>query len=460
MAVIGTNSIRIYHADPYANQNGCMATFASKGIYIWLDLNTFNTTIQQGASTWTDMQFWDFTKVMDSFHKYDNVAGFWIGNEIITSLDGSNSMYSCSSVQKMLRLNSLTSCPYIKAAVTDMKAYHAAKGYRDIPIGYSAADIAELRPQLQNYLACSNLNIAIDFFGLNSYEWCGDVNFETSGYANLQKMSEGYNIPIFLSETGCNPGGRTFTDQGAIFGPKMVDTWSGSIIYEWVQEANRYGLVNYPNNKIYSGILIPVQPDYDNIKNKWSKVFPIGAKEASYTPALTAPACPQASGGWQVNGVSYYTGTLDSMILKTKQDVPLPTLASGIVKAAADQVAFTAPPSNYPSSTASVLATSSPVSAIVSMIPISSSLLAPISNTSLSFIVMSTTSETSPNTLPRDHSTTMIRQVSTSTSTTLTSTSTTTTVTSSPSASRDAALHLNVPMLLGGILVSCVWLFG
>ena len=70
-----------------------MATFASKGIYIWLDLDTFNTTIQQATPAWTDAQFWDFTKVMDSFHQYDNLAGFWIGNEVITSLDGSNSMY-------------------------------------------------------------------------------------------------------------------------------------------------------------------------------------------------------------------------------------------------------------------------------------------------------------------------------------------------------------------------------
>jgi len=187
-----------------------------------------------------------------------------------------------------------------------MKAYHSAKGYRNIPIGYSAADIAELRPQLQNYLACSDPDTAIDFFGLNSYEWCGDVNFETSGYVNLQEMSEGYNIPIFFSETGCNvvPGGRTFTDQGAIFGSEMIDTWSGSIIYEWVQEANMYGLVNYPNNKIYSGAPIPIQPDYDNLKNEWNKVFPVGVKEAAYSPTLSAPACPEASGGWRVNGVS------------------------------------------------------------------------------------------------------------------------------------------------------------
>jgi len=39
-------------------------------------------------------------------------------------------------------------------------------GYRQIPIGYSHADVAGLRPVLQNYLACGDSAQAIDFFGL------------------------------------------------------------------------------------------------------------------------------------------------------------------------------------------------------------------------------------------------------------------------------------------------------
>lgn len=68
-----------------------------------------------------------------------------------------------------------------------------AKKYRTVPIGYSAADIAELRPMLQNYLACgSHSDQTIDFFGLNSYEWCGYASYETSGYSNLQAMAANY----------------------------------------------------------------------------------------------------------------------------------------------------------------------------------------------------------------------------------------------------------------------------
>lgn len=204
--------------------------------------------------------------------------------------------------------------------LTVRTAYMAVKKYRTIPIGYSAADIAELRPMLQNYLACGN-NYAqsIDFFGLNSYEWCGDATYQTSGYSNLQAMAEGYNIPIFFSETGCNVGGeRTFQDQTAIFGPNMVGTWSGSIIYEWVEETNHYGLVSYPNGQIYSGAPTPIQPDYDNLMSVWKTISPSGVAEATYTPSFSAPACPMASAGWAVNG-----------------DVSLPSLGSSVVAAAA-----------------------------------------------------------------------------------------------------------------------------
>lgn len=64
----------------------------------------------------------------------------------------------------------------IKAAARDLKAYRDSKGYRTIPVGYSAADIAELRPMLQDYLTCGgNSSNNVDFFSLNSYEWCGAV---------------------------------------------------------------------------------------------------------------------------------------------------------------------------------------------------------------------------------------------------------------------------------------------
>lgn len=320
MAALGTNSIRVYHVDPYANHDGCMKVFAANNIYVWLDLDTFNTTIEQTSPSWNTTQFMAFTQVMDVFQGYDNLAGFWIGNEVINTLAGS------------------PAAPYVKAAVADMKAYMSAKKYRTIPIGYSAADIAELRPALQNYLACGDdMDKSIDFYGLNSYEWCGDATYQTSGYVNLQEMSKGYNIPIFFSETGCNVGGaRTFDDQAAIFGPDMVGTWSGSIIYEWVQESNDYGLVTYGSNgEIYGDKKpIPMQPDYDNLAKQWKTIKPSGVAESDYKPSFSAPACPaKTAGAWAVDG-----------------NPAIPTLGSKVVQEAAsnNKVVPTAPASAGP----------------------------------------------------------------------------------------------------------------
>lgn len=93
---------------------------------------------------------------------------------------------------------------------------------------------------LQNYMACSsNSSENLDFFSLNAYEWCGDSSYTTSGYSQLQTNASSYDIPIFFSETGCNTvKPRTFGDQAAIFSDEMIDTWSGAIIYEWIEEAN------------------------------------------------------------------------------------------------------------------------------------------------------------------------------------------------------------------------------
>lgn len=145
---------------------------------------------------------------MDAFHSYDNVGGFFIGNEMLNvGLDS-------------------PAAPYVKAAARDMKSYRDAQGYRNIPIGYSATDSAELRPNLQNYLVCGdNSSEAIDFFGLNAYEWCGQSSYQGSGYINLNNMAKDYPVPIFFSETGCQTvRPRTFGDQAAILGMFLPST--------------------------------------------------------------------------------------------------------------------------------------------------------------------------------------------------------------------------------------------
>lgn len=302
MSQLGANAIRVYHVDPEADHSGCMTALANAGIYLFVDLDTFDTAIQQDTPTWNETQFHAFSKVLDAFHQFDNTAGVFIGNEVLDTAAGSRA------------------APYVLAAARDIKAYRDKQGYRKIPVGYAAADIAQLRPMLQNYLACSsNASDRVDFFSLNAYEWCGDSSYTLSGYNMLEKNATGYPVPIFFSETGCNTvPPRTFTDQQAIFGPHMADTWSGAIIYEWIEETNNYGLISYgpavaPTDTA-SGVVAgytrqgtptPVSPDFQNLQSQWATLSPSGVALSDYTnslSAITPPPCPSStSGGWAVN---------------------------------------------------------------------------------------------------------------------------------------------------------------
>lgn len=114
------------------------------------------------------------------------------------------------------------------------------------------------------------------------------------------------------------PEPRTFDDQSAIFGPEMVDTWSGAIIYQWIEVINNYGLIEYgpasggAAGYPRSGNPTPIQPDFDNLKSQWATLNPSGVAEAAYKPSLTPPPCPPYTKGmWEVKG-----------------DVPLPTLGA------------------------------------------------------------------------------------------------------------------------------------
>lgn len=319
MKELGVNSIRVYHVDASANHDGCMKAFDDAGIYLLIDLDTFSTYILpvsfhrwqcnlEGALTvfqeplhWNQTQHDLYAAVMDKFHHYNNVLGLFVGNENIAHKEDS------------------VAAPFIKAAARDMKAYRDKNNYRKIPIGYSAADIVELRPMLQNYLACGGDSADIvDFFALNSYSWCDPADYKTSSYNMLESYAKDYPVPIFFSETGCNkPGPRLFEDQDAVFGKDMINDWSGSIIYEWIQEENNYGLISYgppggdnTNTDVEGGFTrkgtpTPVSPDFNNLKSKWATITPTGVHKTDVDPkTLTTPACPSSTDGgwWGING--------------------------------------------------------------------------------------------------------------------------------------------------------------
>jgi 1,3-beta-glucanosyltransferase GAS1 len=59
-----------------------MAAFADNGIYVFLDVDTFDTQIEETNPSWTWRQYSAFMKVIDAFAKYNNIAGFFVANEV------------------------------------------------------------------------------------------------------------------------------------------------------------------------------------------------------------------------------------------------------------------------------------------------------------------------------------------------------------------------------------------
>lgn len=53
MQDLGANAIRVYHVDPTGDHKGCMKAFEDAGIYLFVDLDDFETQIEQVGPTFT-----------------------------------------------------------------------------------------------------------------------------------------------------------------------------------------------------------------------------------------------------------------------------------------------------------------------------------------------------------------------------------------------------------------------
>lgn len=152
-----------------------------------------------------------------------------------------------------------------------MKEYIDKHLDRAIPVGYSAADIRPILEDTLNYFMCEDEDYPMshsDFFGLNSYSWCGDASYKSSGYNVLTDMVSDATIPVFFSEYGCNEvQPREFTEVAAIYGEEMTQSFSGGLVYEYTQEDNDYGLVKL-NDSDTATLLV----DFENLQKQYAKL--------------------------------------------------------------------------------------------------------------------------------------------------------------------------------------------
>ncbi|PQE25592.1 13-beta-glucanosyltransferase gel1 protein [Rutstroemia sp. NJR-2017a BBW] len=274
---LGINTVRIYSVDNSANHDACMQALADAGIYLVLDVNTPLYSINRAtpAISYNTVYLQNIFATIDAFANYTNTLAFFSGNEVIND-DTTTS-----------------AAPYVKAVTRDMRQYIGSRGYRKIPVGYSAADVNSNRKEMAEYMNCGTDDERSDFFAFNDYSWCDPSSFTTSGWDQKVKNFTDYGLPIFLSEYGCNTNTRKFEEVTSLYSSDMTGVYSGGLVYEYSEEGSNYGLVKIANGDVTT------KDDFDALKDAFSATAnPTG--DGGYSSTTKASECPAQSANWNV----------------------------------------------------------------------------------------------------------------------------------------------------------------
>ncbi|KAI0438809.1 family 72 glycoside hydrolase [Xylaria telfairii] len=280
---LGVNTIRTYAIDPEADHSACMKLLEAAGIYVIADLGEPALSINRDDPAWNVDLFDRYKGVIDNLGQYENVIGFFSGNEVTNNATNTGAS------------------AYVKAATRDTKKYIAdkmAKGGRWMGVGYAANDDAEIRVHMAQYFNCGDEDEAIDFWGYNIYSWCGKSTFEKSGYDVQVEFFSNYSVPVFFAEYGCNTvggaEGRLWDDTTALYSDKMTGVFSGGIVYMFHEEENDYGVAKV------NGDSVSTMKNYDVLRTKLAAVEPSSTKMSAYQPTNSAAACPAVQENWKV----------------------------------------------------------------------------------------------------------------------------------------------------------------
>ncbi|KAF1951220.1 hypothetical protein CC80DRAFT_454570 [Byssothecium circinans] len=274
---LGLNTIRVYTVDNSKNHDVCMNLLAEAGIYLALDVNSplYSINRAKPAKSYNKAYLQSVFATIDAFANYSNTLLFFSGNEVINDDKSSE----CA--------------PYVKATDRDMRSYINARKYRKIPVGYSAADVAENRLEMAQYMNCGPDGVRSDFFAFNDYAWC-DPDTKSADWDQKAKNFSDYSIPLFLSEYGCNRNKRTFNAVSGLYGDTMTKVYSGGLVYEYTEEGSNFGLVKL------DGDSVKVNDDFAALKKALAGT-PNPSGDGGYKSNGTPSKCPPKSTQWNVD---------------------------------------------------------------------------------------------------------------------------------------------------------------
>lgn len=277
---LGINTVRVYIVDNSANHDTCMSALADAGIYLILDVNNplYSINRAEPGASYNSAYLQSVFATIDAFQGYDNTLAFFSGNEVIND-----------------QVNTTLAAPYVKATTRDMRQYIRQRGYRTIPVGYSAADVSQNRFQLAEYFNCGTDDERSDFFAFNDYSWC-NTNFQQSGWDQKVKNFTGYGLPLFLSEYGCITNGRSFGEVEALMNSEMTGVYSGGIVYQYSEESDNpgYGLVSI------GGSSVSQMSDYTAYSTALAS-NPAPTGDGGFTSTTNTQACPSPDSEWLVS---------------------------------------------------------------------------------------------------------------------------------------------------------------
>ncbi|KAH9890994.1 Glucanosyltransferase-domain-containing protein [Cubamyces lactineus] len=276
------NAIRVYSVDSTLNHDDCMSALEQAGIYTIIDLALpVNGSITRTSPQWTTNLLDQYINTINVFNKYTNVLAYNVGNEVI---DGPAATGTAA---------------FIKAAARDVKAYLNSISSSAL-VGYAAIDGGDdwVLP-LAEYLSCdpSDTNsgaTAIDLFGLNNYEFCGDAS--PSVYNTKNGDFAGYNVVAYFSEFGCvHSPPRLWTEVPTIFSPPMSDIWSGAVAFSYFPDQasdGEYGMVTIDGNTVQ------LSDDFNRLQAQYTNVTLPTTPAQSDAGSDTYPSCPTQNSSW------------------------------------------------------------------------------------------------------------------------------------------------------------------